>query len=56
MKEYAVTVNGVETTMLLDDDDAKKYENAKPVSAKAAEPEVKAVKATANKARGANNK
>lgn len=50
MKEYTVTIGGVEHTMLLSDDDAKRYgDAAQPVKEKAAP-------APKNKARFASSK
>lgn len=49
MKEYTVTIAGLEHTMQLNDDDAARYgDAAKPVSSKAAD--------KPNKARTASNK
>lgn len=48
MKEYTVTIGGVDHTMQLSDEDAKRMD-AKPVSTKAAD-------APANKSRSAKNK
>lgn len=51
MKRYTVEINGIEHTMQLDEDDAKR------LGAKVkAEPQKKAAKAPANKARSAKNK
>ena len=48
-KAYTVTIGGLEHTMLLDDDDAKRYGDA-------AQPASKAASKPANKARTTDNK
>lgn len=52
MKDYTVTINGVEHTMQLDDEDAKRYGDAAQPARKAADkPAEKAATVPANKAR-----
>lgn len=51
MNQYTVEINGIERTVQLDEDDAKRL-GAKAKS----EPQKKAAKAPANKARSAKNK
>lgn len=48
MDEYRVTINGVETTMLLDDEQAKQL-NAEPVESKRRRSSNKARKSVDNK-------
>lgn len=52
MRDYVVTINGIEMTMRLSDEDAARYgDKAQPVDSKAtAEPSTKARKSVANKA------
>ena len=51
MRDYVVTINGIEMTMRLSDEDAARYgDKAKPVDSKTATPSAKARKSVANKA------
>lgn len=54
MREYEVQIGGVPHTLQLDDEDAKRYPGAKPVTKAAAE--TKQASAPANKARTAKTK
>ena len=53
-REYVVSINGIDHTFLLDDDQVQRYPNARPVEQKPAAG-AKA-KAPANKSRTAANK
>lgn len=52
LSEYTVEVNGVETTMMLSEEDAKRYDNAKKGSSSGS----KSADAPANKSRSAEDK
>jgi len=53
-KSYTVNIGGTEHTLLLTPEDAKRYEDAKPVAAKTAAP--KAAEKPADKSRTVKNK